>query len=72
MVIIWLFIYAPIFYLFWLLINYAAKRILKQKYKKQYAILAFLILCPLLLIAITFLFIVTLGGPYAFEDELPQ
>ncbi len=71
MIIVLLFVYAPLFYIFWIIFNYIAKKTFGESYIKQYAIIAFIILCPLLLIAFSFLFMLILAL-LGVEDAFPS
>lgn len=63
MTIFFLLIYVPVFILLWFLIKGGMKLILKEKYKKQYAVIGFLCLLPLVFIMLGFLAIAVIPFP---------
>ena len=63
MTIFFLLMYIPVFILLWFLIKNSMKRILKEKYKTQYAVIGFMFLLPLVFIMLGFLAVAVIPFP---------
>ena len=63
MAVFFLLLYTPIFVLSWLLLNGSFKLLLKEKYKKHYAVICFLLLAPLIFVLLGFVAVSVMPFP---------
>ena len=63
MAVFFLLLYIPIFVLSWLLLNGGLKLLLKERYKKHYAVICFLLLAPLIFVVLGFVAVSVIPFP---------